>query len=337
MTFRVFFTTAVILLINASPLTAQPFQLPTANNAIFESGGEEKFFVGTVGKPWTSGTFGCVRSEGTQIHEGLDIRALQRDKQGESTDPVMATADGVVTYVNRKSSLSTYGIYVVIRHQIEGIEIYSLYAHLREARADLKSGTPVKAKEAIGVVGRTANTREGISKERAHLHFELNLLVNDNFSAWYKKNFPKQRNDHGQWNGQNLVGLDPRAIFLEQRKLGDKFSLLRFIQARKELCRVQVRDTDFPWVKRYKALIIPNPKAASEGTAGYELALDFNAVPFQFTPRSESELKSKSRYHLLSVNEAEQSQKPCRKLVAKKGGKWELTSQGQKALDMLTY
>ena len=47
--------------------------------------------VGTVGQPWTSGTFGCVRSGGWQMHEGLDIRCLQRDKHGEPLDPVLAT------------------------------------------------------------------------------------------------------------------------------------------------------------------------------------------------------------------------------------------------------
>ena len=44
---------------------AQPFQLPTANRAIYERGGDERFFVGTTGKSWESGTFGGVRSGGT--------------------------------------------------------------------------------------------------------------------------------------------------------------------------------------------------------------------------------------------------------------------------------
>src|SRR5881396_3396497 len=62
------------LLSVSSPLAiftaaAEPFLLPTSNRALFEKGGEEKFFVGTVGKPWTTGTFGCVRSEGWQMHE----------------------------------------------------------------------------------------------------------------------------------------------------------------------------------------------------------------------------------------------------------------------------
>ena len=73
-------------------------------------------------------------------------------------------------------------------------------------RHDLKVGQNVKAGEPVAIMGRTANTHEGISKDRAHVHFELNLLVNDRFASWYKKTFPDQRNDHGDWNGQNLLG-----------------------------------------------------------------------------------------------------------------------------------
>src|SRR2546427_815910 len=163
---------------------AQPFHLPTANHALFEKGGEERFFVGTSGKPWTTGAFGCVRSEGWQMHEGLDIRCLQRDKHGEPTDPVMATADGTISYINTRPSLSNYGNYIILRHRIEGLEIYSLYAHLSQIRSGLKSGQSVKAGETIAIMGRTANTREGISKDRAHVHFELNLFLNDHFANW---------------------------------------------------------------------------------------------------------------------------------------------------------
>src|SRR5437667_9917522 len=94
----------IVAVLVAFAAQAQPFQLPTANHALFEKGGEEKFFVGTTGKPWTTGTFGCVRSDGHQLHEGLDIRCLQRNKHGEPTDPVMATADGTIAYLNRKAS-----------------------------------------------------------------------------------------------------------------------------------------------------------------------------------------------------------------------------------------
>src|SRR5437773_6525779 len=163
---------------------AEQFRLPTANHALFEPGGEERFFVGTVGKSWTSGTFGCVRSGGWQMHEGLDIRCLKRDKRGEPIDPVMATADGRVAYINSRPSLSNYGNYIVLRHQVDGLEICSLYAHLREVRSGLKPGQSVKAGEPIAIMGHTSNTRQRITLDRAHVHFELDFILNDHYAAW---------------------------------------------------------------------------------------------------------------------------------------------------------
>jgi murein DD-endopeptidase MepM/ murein hydrolase activator NlpD len=316
---------------------AQPFHLPTANHAFFEAGGQQRFFVGTTGQPWTTGTFGCVRGEGWQMHEGLDIRCQQRDARGEPTDAVLATADGSVAYVNRRAPLSNYGHYVILRHVIEGLEIFSLYAHLAEVRADLRVGQTVKAGEPIAVMGRTANTRERITPERAHLHFELDLLLNERFGEWYRRTFPAERNDHGQWNGQNLVGLDPRAVLLAQRRLGTNFSLLALIRGQTELCRVLVRDTRFPWLTRYAALVQRNPVAERAGVAGYELALNFNGLPFRVVPRAASEIQGRARVQLLSVNEAEQRERPCRRLVVKRGARWELSGHGANLVSLLTY
>ncbi|MGH7978428.1 MAG: M23 family metallopeptidase, partial [Limisphaerales bacterium] len=111
----------------ARPGIAQtPFRFPTANHYLYVPGAELKFFAPTEpDKPWTSGSFGCVRDDGHRMHEGLDIRHLHTNRRGEPTDPVMATADGTVMYINIRPSLSNYGNYIVIRHVIEGIEIYS--------------------------------------------------------------------------------------------------------------------------------------------------------------------------------------------------------------------
>jgi peptidoglycan LD-endopeptidase LytH len=330
----IFFLATILM---APPaLAQQPFQFPTANHSLFEPNGGEKFFVPTVGKPWTSGCFGCVRSDGWQMHEGLDIRCLERDKHGEPADPVLATADGTVVYINTRPSLSNYGNYVIVHHRIEELDIFSLYAHLSAVRPGLKIGTPLKAGEAFATMGRTSNTRERISKDRAHVHFELNLLASDHFSAWYRKNFPTERNDHGEWNGQNLLGLDPRLILLAEHDEGAKFSLLNFIRGQTELCRVLVRKLDFPWLKRYPSLIRPNPTAQKDGVAGYEIALNFNGVPFELIPRAASEIKGKSKYQLLSVNEPEEKKNPCRRLVVRRGAHWELAPHGVSELDLLT-
>jgi murein DD-endopeptidase MepM/ murein hydrolase activator NlpD len=320
-------------------LSAQsPFRFPTANRALYEAGGELRFLAPTSpDRSWTTGSFGCVRTDGWQMHEGIDIRTLQHDKRGEPTDPVMATADGTVVYVNTKAGLSNYGKYVVLRHVIDGIEIYSLSAHLSDIAPGIGTGKNVRAGDVIATMGRTSNTSDHIGKERAHLHFELNLLVNDNFAAWFKKNCPGERNDHGQWNGQNLEGLDPREILLAERDPAKKFSLLNFLRGQTELCRVLVRSTNFPYLKRYAPLVLKNPVAEKEGVAGYEISLNYNGVPFALMPRAASEIKGAGKYQLLTVNEAEQRAHPCRRLVVQRGSRWQLTEKGLRELELLAY
>jgi murein DD-endopeptidase MepM/ murein hydrolase activator NlpD len=337
MILRAILLSAGILVVGHTALSAESLLLPTANQALFEKGGEERYFVGTVGKSWSSGTFGCVRSNGHQMHEGLDIRPTEWDRHGEPTDSVFATADGEVVYINSRPALSNYGIYLILRHHLDGIEIYSLYAHLAHVQPGLAVGQRVNAGESLGIMGHTANTKEGISKDRAHLHFELNLVVNDRFAEWHKKTFPGERNDHGDWNGQNLLGINPQLALLASHAQGAQFNLVQLIQSQPELCRVQVRKTNFPWLKRYQALIKPNPIAEKEGVAAYEMRLNFNGLPIELIPRAASELKKGSKYQLLSVNEAEYQKNPARKLVGKSGSRWQLASNGIHLLDLLTF
>ena len=326
------------LLVSPLILRAQePFRFPTANHLLYEPGKELEFFAPTApDKPWTSGSFGCVRNHGERLHEGLDIRHTQTDKRGEPTDPVMATADGTVVYFSTRPSLSNYGNYLVVRHVIQGIEIYSRYAHLSSVRPGLKIGEAVKAGEVVATMGRTSNA-ETILKERAHVHFELNVLVNDSFAAWFRKATPNERNDHGEWNGQNLNGLDPRAILLAERNPAKPFDLLGFLRGQTELCRVLVRATNFPYLKRYPMLILKNPVAEKQGIAGYEVALNYNGVAFALMPRAASEIKSPARIQLVSVNETEARANPCRHLVVKRGSHWQLGNEGLRNVEMLTY
>lgn len=321
----------------ASLIGAEQFSFPTANRALLERNGTDRFFVGTPGRTWEAGTYGCVRSDGYQLHEGVDIRCLERDKQGEPADAVMATADGVVVYVNRKPQLSNYGNYVVVQHAVEGMDVFSLYAHLAEVQGSLSAGTRVRAGQKLGVMGRTSNTKTRISKDRAHLHFELALRLSDRFAQWRREREPDQRNDHGEWNGQNLIGLDVARLLREQARLGSAFGIRRFLKEQTELCRVQVRTTAFSFLKRYPALVEANPRASQKGVVGYELVLNYAGLPFQMVPRASDEMKAKTRFSLISVNEREQAARPCGKLVMKKGGEWTLTHNGERLLDLLTY
>jgi peptidoglycan LD-endopeptidase LytH len=328
---------ALWLVASLAVARAETFVLPTPNRALLTPGAEENYFVPTPGRTWESGTFGCVRSDGMQLHEGLDIKCLKRGAQGEPADPIFAAADGRVVYINQSSSLSNYGKYLILEHEIEGLPVFTTYAHLSRFAEELSVGDRVQQGQVIATMGRTSNTRQGISKDRAHLHFEVCLRLNERFAAWHQAKLTGQRNDHGNWNGRNFIGLDPRLIFLEQKKAGEKFSLLAFIRSRPELCRVVVRDTSFPWLNAYPRLIRRNPVAEKNGVAGYELALDYNGLPFLLIPRSSSEIRAGPKLQVLSVNQKEQAAHPCRKLVRKNNQSWQLAPAGTQLLDLLTY
>jgi hypothetical protein len=326
-----------ILALSTALLQAEIFILPTPNRALFKQGAEEEYFVPTPGKPWTSGTFGCVRSEGHQLHEGLDIKHTKTDRRGEPADPIYASAAGKVVYLNPTPGLSNYGKYIILQHEIEGLPIFTTYAHLSQFAAGLSVGDTVKQGQVIATMGRTTNTRQPITKDRGHLHFEIGLRMNDRFAAWHTAKLPEERNDHGNWNGRNISGLDPRLILLEQERLGSKFSLLEFIHTRPELCRVIVRDTKFSFLRDYAGLIHHNAKAEKEGVGGYEVTLDFNGVPCSLTPRSKAEIGAGPKFQLVSVNENEAVLNPCRKLVLKAGGNWKLSNAGTQLLDLLAF
>ena len=131
----------------------------------------------TLRKIVESGMFGCVRSHGHRLHEGIDIKCLERDRHGEPTDPVHAVADGTVAFINGKPGLSNYGRYIVLEHRWDGVTVHTLYAHLSAIADGLAAGQPVRKAQVIATLGHSTNTRERIPADRAHLHFEINLLL----------------------------------------------------------------------------------------------------------------------------------------------------------------
>jgi hypothetical protein len=71
--------------------------------------------------------------------------------------------------------------------------------------------------------------------------------------------------------------------------------------------------------------------------AGYEIAFDAFGLPFEFVPLSAAEFTSKQTIRLLSVNSAEHADHPCRALVRRRSGEWQLTATGTRLVELLTY
>jgi murein DD-endopeptidase MepM/ murein hydrolase activator NlpD len=244
MRFRSFF----LFLAASLPCRAVDLVLPTDNDALYRGDGPrfyqyvERNFEGVISYPWEGGQYGFVRnpvktSEGLvyrRMHEGADIKPLQRDAAGVPLDLVKTVADGTVQYINTRPNESNYGRYIVIRHLWEGCPYYSLYAHLN--RADVAVGETVRQGQPIGLLGYTGS---GIDKIRAHLHFEINLYLTDRFDAWHSAHFRNEANPHGPYNGMNLTGLDV-GRFLVQTHADPTLSVPAFLAREPVFYRIKV-------------------------------------------------------------------------------------------------
>src|SRR5213075_842638 len=180
--------------------------LPTDNDALVRGGGPEFYqyierdFHGEKSTPWEGGRYGFVRNPVptvqdliyTRFHEGIDIRCLHRDARGEPLDDVRAIADGKVVHTNQVPGYSNYGRYIVIEHNWDGSPYFSLYGHLSEIV--VRAGDMAQRGQHIAVMGYTG---AGINRERAHVHLELNLILNHKFESWYEANHSNDPNHHG--------------------------------------------------------------------------------------------------------------------------------------------
>ncbi|MEY2439847.1 MAG: murein DD-endopeptidase, partial [Verrucomicrobiota bacterium] len=197
--------------------------LPTDNDALFHGGGPEFYqyierdYKGVKSTPWEGGQYGFVRDPietgagivYTRFHEGIDIRPMSRDAQGEPTDQVRAVAAGKVVHTNTVPGYSNYGRYVVIEHHWDGSNYYSLYGHL--SSIVVRPGDRVEAAQPIAVMGHTGT---GLNQARAHLHLEMNLMLSHQFEGWHDTLFPNDPNHNGIYNGINLAGLDIARLYL---------------------------------------------------------------------------------------------------------------------------
>lgn len=302
---------------------------PTDNDAL-RRGDLAAFYQPTAEGSLQSAMFGCVRRGGQRFHEGIDIRCLRRDRRGEALDEVRAVADGAVAFINAKPGLSNYGRYVLLAHRWNGVEVYTLYAHLAAVAAGLKPQQPIAKGQPIGILGRSTNTREGIPRERAHLHFEVNFLLNTHFHIWYPRRDPKAP-PFGNFNGQNLYGLDPAALLLAAGS-NPKLNFAKYVASQKIAFSVLVPPKPFPWLTLHPEQIQATPKGA---IAAYEIGATAWGLPIAVWPRSDT--AGRRLPAIARVDEAELARHGCRDLVQRSKRGWTLTEQGRQWLELLTF
>ena len=189
---------------------SNPFSLswPTPNPSFAKGLGYSTFLQKTgPDKDFSSGAFGCVRNHGYKFHEGLDLFPVQTTAKGYAVDSIFAAMAGEIAYISRAPKDSAYGRYMVIEHKTFTPVLYSLYAHMAEIPPKLSTGMNVSVAQPIGRMGNSASFH--IPLNRSHLHFEIGVRLSDQFDKWYLRQSFKSKNKHGNYNGYNLVGIDP--------------------------------------------------------------------------------------------------------------------------------
>ena len=262
--------------------------LPTDNDALYSGDGPafyqkiERVYKGEKSTPWEGGQYGFVRDpvetpQGlvmTRFHEGIDIRCIHRDSRGEPLDEVRAIADGKVVHANPIAGYSNYGKYIVIEHVWGGCSYFSLYGHLSEIA--VQPGQEIHRGERIATMGYTG---AGLNRERAHLHLELNVMINHNFERWHESQFKTEPNRNGIYNGLNLAGLDIARLYLALRKKPN-LTIPEFLSDVKPAYKVMFpRTAGFELDKKYPWMVSSGP-----GTESWEVSFTGTSFPLRIEP-----------------------------------------------------
>ncbi len=334
----------IVLLVSMGavlPVGGQPLDLilPTDNDALLR-GDEPAFYQHTVryfkGKrslPWEGGQYGYVRNlketrhglVKTRFHEGLDIKPVRRDHKGEPLDAVRAIDDGQVVYINRVERHSSYGHYVVVEHWWSGSPFYSLYAHL--GRVQVRKGQRVRQGERLATLGYTGR---GIDRDRAHVHFEINMLLSDRFEDWYDERDIREPNYHGLYNGLNLRGIDAARLYLALQN-NPNLTIEDFLAEEEAFFKVLVPASPAPDVlRRYPWLLRRDGKLKG---ASWEISFTRAGLPIAVAPSSRPVAEplvswvqpSRIAYNLLTSGVLTNDARPAA-----------LAKRGRRYLDLLT-
>jgi hypothetical protein len=308
---------------------------PTPNKAFAEARPYEDFVQPTVSGLTVSALFGCSRSDGRQFHEGLDLKPIERDGRGEAADPVFSVLPGIVVHASPKAGASSYGRYLVIEHRGQRPALVSLYAHLLSIDPSARVGAGVGGGQVVAVMGRSAGGYS-IPRDRAHLHFEVGVYLSQRFQQWYDGRGFGSPNEHGWFNGMNIVGLD-FLDFAERLRAKQVRDVGEYIARQPVALTVFVRSAFEPdFVRRYPELV-DGGAAAVDSAAGWEIDFTWYGFPKAWRRVSSDEVSRRpaGKYAIVFHDAALLGRYPCQSMVRTRGGRPALGTRAQDALDIL--
>lgn len=278
------------------------------------------------------------------FHEGVDIAPVERDRRGIATDPVFAVAAGRVAFVNSSAGASNYGKYVVIEHDdpslgqaarrdgaMEPAVVYTLYAHLADIRFGIRPEKNVEAGEPIGTLGSTSNTRPPIPAARAHLHWEIGVMLHARYDVRSREQ--KTQNPFGVYNGGNLFGFDPLDFYAAHTR-DPGLTLATYIASVPPAVEIVLRGRTPDYFRRFPALWSGLPH---DGGPMW-MAVSESGIPLAGRNASASEIQTlgNRRQAVLRVD-PDVLGRNGRGLVTQIRGAWDFSVRGRQWADLLLY
>jgi hypothetical protein len=318
------------------PVRGIPITFPTPQTALHDLENPDVFMPTASGRV-ISAHYGSTRTNAAGravFHEGVDISPTRRDRRGHALDEIFAVADGRIAYINRIAGNSTYGIYVVLTHQDEDIgTFYTLYAHLASVPRELRAGQSVQRGDVIGIMGHTSSF--SIPPQRAHLHFEVGMILNSHFAVWYRG---KQRTpDHGTYHGHNLNGLNPMLMLqkLDPESDDTLFSIAEALEETPTAFTLAFHAAgQLDYFRRHPALWEGPP--FSGGVMVMDLCEAGTPLRGRAATDEEAANVTRTRPVVLDVN-TDVLGRNGRRQIQRSGNTWQLTPAGSEHLEILTF
>jgi murein DD-endopeptidase MepM/ murein hydrolase activator NlpD len=151
---------------------------------------------------WRPILYGAVTSEyGWRIHPtyntykmhyGIDLNSRNLATGGAENTNILASASGKVAVINNKNNNSCGGNYIIIHHNIKGVEYSTLYMHLK--KINVKLGDIVSKDTVVALMGGNPYAEPGYTpwdkcSTGKHLHFAMSRGLNLTISNTDKNSF----------------------------------------------------------------------------------------------------------------------------------------------------
>lgn len=141
-----------------------------------------------------------------------------------------------------------------------------------------------------------------IPKERAHLHFEMGLMLSEHFKKWYDCQKYGNPNKHAIWNGFNLTGFDPLDFYTKWRN-GKITSVDDYLKQLPIAFSLRILDKKIPnFIKRYPTLA--TKPIDSKTLQGWDIDFTWFALPLRWTPLYNPNISGKTNSTFLTAYNA---------------------------------